>query len=72
LGCRISLDASSKNLSKKISEALRERIPYCMVIGEREAKLGTITFREYPRESHQELSWRDFFKKIADRSTSGI
>ncbi len=44
-GFRIELDSQAAGLGAKIKDALKARIPYILVIGEREATDGTISVR---------------------------
>ncbi len=44
-GFRVSVDPQAASLGAKIKDARKERIPYMLVIGEREAEDGTVTAR---------------------------
>ncbi len=44
-GFRVSVDPQAASLGAKIKDARKERIPYMLVIGEREAADGTVTAR---------------------------
>jgi threonyl-tRNA synthetase len=44
-GIRASLDTSSETLNKKIRNAEIQKIPYCLVIGPREAASGSVAVR---------------------------
>jgi threonyl-tRNA synthetase len=43
---RVSLDDSSETLNKRIRNAEVNKIPYCLVVGEREAKEGKVAIRK--------------------------
>ncbi len=45
-GFRVGLDEEDELLAKRLQRALRERIPCCIVLGDREKKSKTITVRE--------------------------
>jgi threonyl-tRNA synthetase len=45
VGCRVILDESSEPLSAKIKVAQLERIPWMLVVGQKEMDSGTITLR---------------------------
>ncbi len=47
LGWRLTLDERSARLGERVHDALREKIPYCAVIGDREQKEGTVAIRAY-------------------------
>ncbi len=44
-GLRVSLDSSSETLNKRIRNAEMQKIPYCLVIGPREAASGSVAVR---------------------------
>ncbi len=44
-GIRVGIDLSDENLSKRMHHALRERVPYSIVLGDREVELGTLSVR---------------------------
>ncbi|MBS3058561.1 MAG: hypothetical protein J4478_04125 [Candidatus Diapherotrites archaeon] len=43
---RVDLDLSSNTVSYKIREAQLQKVPYVIVVGEREEKAGTVTVRD--------------------------
>ncbi len=45
LGLRVELDDRNEKIGKKIREAQLQKIPYMIVVGEKEAENGTITLR---------------------------
>lgn len=49
-GIRLSVDRSSDKIGAKIRNARLERIPYMLVIGQREADEGTVSVRHRDRE----------------------
>jgi threonyl-tRNA synthetase len=44
-GLRIDIDLSSERMQKKIRDAQLRKIPYMLVVGEREAAEGTVSVR---------------------------
>jgi threonyl-tRNA synthetase len=44
-GLRVEIDTRNETLDKKIRNAEVSKIPYCLVVGEREAKAGTVSVR---------------------------
>jgi len=42
-GMRVELDDSNESLGKRIREAKMEKIPYILVLGEKEVESGTVT-----------------------------
>jgi threonyl-tRNA synthetase len=45
-GLRVNIDNRNETLNKKIREAELENIPYCFIVGEREAQNNTVSIRE--------------------------
>ena len=45
-GIRAGLDSDGETLDKRIRSAELNKIPYCLVVGEREAKQGTVSVRK--------------------------
>jgi threonyl-tRNA synthetase len=46
-GMRVELDGRSESISKKIRDAELRRIPYMLVVGDREAEEGVVAVREH-------------------------
>jgi threonyl-tRNA synthetase len=46
-GLRVELDDRSESVGRKIREAELRKIPYMLVVGEREAQDGTVAVREH-------------------------
>jgi threonyl-tRNA synthetase len=44
-GLRVDIDLSSERMQRKIREAQTQKIPYMLVIGDREAETGTVAVR---------------------------
>lgn len=47
-GLRASLDARNESLGKRIREARLQRVPYILVIGDKEVAAGTVAVRKRP------------------------
>ena len=45
LGLRIEVDDRSEKIGKKIREATLEKIPYMLVVGDRDMESGTVSVR---------------------------
>jgi threonyl-tRNA synthetase len=68
-GFRIEIDNRVESLSKKIKQAEIKKIPYMIVIGEKEEKTETITVRKKIGEDIKEIKLEKFaeeFKNIID------
>jgi threonyl-tRNA synthetase len=65
-GVRIEKDLRNEKLNYKIREAQLAKIPYMLVIGDREADSGTVTVRERSGENLPPMSVQEFAAKIKD------
>jgi len=67
-GVRIEKDLRNEKLNYKIREAQLEKIPYRLIIGDREAESGTVTVRERSGKNLPPMSIEDFAAKIKNES----
>ena len=65
-GIRIEKDLRNEKLNYKIREAQLAKIPYMLVIGDREVESGTVTVRERSGKNLPPMSVEDFATKIKD------
>ena len=65
-GVRIEKDLRNEKLNYKIREAQLAKIPYMLVIGDREAESSTVTVRERSGKNLPPMSAEDFAKKIKE------
>ncbi len=63
---RVELDDSTNWLNKKIRNAELEKIPYIVVIGEKELENWTLSVREYKSKAQYELSVDDFISNLKE------
>ena len=64
LGIRAEVDASSKTLNYRIREAELNKIPYILVVGDREEKRGEVAVRKRGEKGVEELKLEKFIEKI--------
>ncbi len=69
-GVRIEKDLRNEKLNYKIREAQLAKIPYMLIIGDREAESGTVTVRERSGKNLPPMSVKDFAVKIKDECTA--
>ena len=71
-GVRVSVDASSESLGKRIREAKKQKLPYVLVLGDAEAGAKTVTAESRDHGKLEGLSQGDFVarieKEIAERA----
>ncbi len=65
-GIRIEKDLRNEKLNYKIREAQLAKIPYMLVIGDREVESDTVTVRERSGKNLPPMSVEDFATKIKD------
>lgn len=57
---------TEESLGKRIREAEKGKIPYVLVLGEKEVDAGTVNVRHYRRGQEGEVSRESFIKKIRE------
>ncbi len=62
---RVGLDSSNDSLSKKIRNGELMKIPFLLVVGEKEVKEKKVTVRERGKKEQQTLSLNEFVEKVA-------
>lgn len=72
VGIRVALDDRSESVGKKIREAEMEKIPYMLIIGEKEIESGNISVRGRNQKDLGTMTIEDFIsktqKEISDRT----
>lgn len=63
-GFRVKIDCRQETLDKRVREAEIEKIPYALVIGEREIKSQTISVRKRGRRDIQTMSLEEFISEV--------
>ena len=67
LGIRATLDdRNEEKLGYKIREAQTKKIPYQLVIGDKEVNLETITYRKHGEQNQVSVSYNEFISMIND------
>ncbi|HEX2948650.1 MAG TPA: His/Gly/Thr/Pro-type tRNA ligase C-terminal domain-containing protein, partial [Armatimonadota bacterium] len=65
---RVSLDARSESMRYKIREAQVQKIPYMLVVGDKEAENETVGVRSQKGGDLGAMSLADFVKKLQDEA----
>lgn len=66
LGMRVKLDNREEKLGFKMRESVINKIPYAIIIGNKEVESKTVSFRKYGSEETFNLSLEDFSHKILE------
>ena len=64
---RAELDTRNETINKKIREAELQKIPYILVIGEKEKSSGLVNVRERGIKEQKTLKLDDFIKEISKK-----
>ena len=64
LGIRCEVDTREEKLGYRLREAQMNKIPYSLVIGDKECEENTITYRKYATKEQITISYDEFVKKI--------
>ena len=64
LGIRVETDLRNEKIGFKIREAQMQRIPYMLIVGEKEAADGTVSVRKQGEGDQGSMKFEDFAKKI--------
>ena len=61
---RAKIDYTDERLSKKIRDAQIKKIPYQVVIGQKEVDSNSITYRQYGKSNEINTSFKKFIKLL--------
>ncbi|HEV3036129.1 MAG TPA: threonine--tRNA ligase [Solirubrobacteraceae bacterium] len=64
-GARVELDHRSESIKRKIRDAELRKVPYMLVIGEREQQDGTVSLREHGRGDAGSVPLEEFTTRLA-------
>ncbi|MEA3449980.1 MAG: threonine--tRNA ligase [Patescibacteria group bacterium] len=64
---RVEVDKSDETVGKKIRNAIKEKVPYMLVIGDKEAKSKNLQIRNRGSDTVREISKEDFYKEIEEK-----
>jgi threonyl-tRNA synthetase len=67
-GMRATLDTSHDTLGKKVRNAEKMKLPYILVVGEKELADGTVTVRRRGRAEQETISVADFIARVRAES----
>ena len=70
-GLRVELDERSESVGRKIREAELRKIPYMLIVGERESAQGTVSVREHREGDTGDISVNEFGERLQGELYSG-
>ncbi|MCA9346118.1 threonine--tRNA ligase [Candidatus Saccharibacteria bacterium] len=75
LGLRITVDNDNESVGKKIRNAEKDKVPYMLVVGQKEVESGEVTPRiraDLQVEEPQSRPYENFFKSVANEAKSRV
>ena len=66
-GLRVNVGGSSETLPKRVREAELDRVPYIVVVGEKEVADGTVSVRTRGTKGTRQLSRAEFLAHVTER-----
>ncbi|MEI6414465.1 MAG: threonine--tRNA ligase [Pseudomonadota bacterium] len=69
-GFRVEADLRNEKIGLKIREHTQQKVPYLLVVGDREAENRTLAVRTRRGEDQGVLSWEDFLAKLGSEVLS--
>lgn len=63
-GIRVELPDASETLGKRIRESEKSKIPYTLIVGEKEEKVGSVNVRKRGSEKQEELGLSEFIERL--------
>lgn len=63
-GMRVQIDDKAETMQSKIRDAQMQKIPYMLIVGDREEKEGTVALRSRGGEKQEVLKLEEFAEKI--------
>lgn len=67
INIRLEIDARNETLDKKIREAELNKLPYCLIIGDREAKQETVSVRKKGGAQQSAIALDKFIEELNNR-----
>ena len=68
-GLRVEMDDREEKLGYKIREAQMKKIPYMLVIGDKEVEANGVNVRRYGSKDSETISFEDFLATIKTEIT---
>lgn len=65
-GVRVNIDDRNEKLGYKIREAQMRKVPYQIVIGDKELESQSVNIRKYGEDKQETMEREDFIWKIVD------
>ena len=63
-GVRVEVDARNEKMNAKIREHALQKVPFMLVVGDKEAEAGTVNVRTRGKEKTEDMAAEEFVEKI--------
>jgi threonyl-tRNA synthetase len=63
-GVRVEVDARNEKMNAKIREHAIQKVPFLLVVGDKEAQAGTVNVRTRGKEKTEDMAATEFVEKI--------
>ncbi|HEX5914024.1 MAG TPA: His/Gly/Thr/Pro-type tRNA ligase C-terminal domain-containing protein, partial [Rubrobacter sp.] len=67
---RVEVDDSQNSMQKKIRDNSRQKIPYLLIVGDREAEQGSVNVRRRGEKQQVEMDLGEFAESVSDEVRS--
>ena len=67
---RVEVDDSQNSMQKKIRDNSRQKVPYLLIVGDREAERGSVNVRRRGEKQQEEIELGDFAEAISGEVSS--
>ena len=67
---RVEVDDSQNSMQKKIRDNARQKIPYLLIVGDREADEGTVNVRRRGEKQQEEMALDTFAESVQEQVLS--
>jgi threonyl-tRNA synthetase len=64
IGVRVEVDARNEKMNGKIREHAMQKVPFLLVVGDKEAEAGKVNVRTRGKEKTEDMPAADFVEKI--------
>ncbi|MEX0833158.1 MAG: threonine--tRNA ligase [Actinomycetota bacterium] len=69
-GLRVGIDKSKETVGKKVREAQVMKIPYTLVVGDKEAESGDVSVRDRDGNETRGVSFDEFVRRVSDEAST--
>ena len=64
IGVRVEVDARNEKMNAKIREHAMQKVPFLLVVGDKEAEAGKVNVRTRGKEKTEDMAAAEFVEKI--------